>query len=202
MFNKLGLLLVSALILFSSAIYAHEDRNVAALNGYYLDSSLCLAAAEKAGEKYGVSYDLLQTISAVESGKWSDLHNTYIAWPWTINVNGKGYYFESKEEAVEAIKKFQAKGYNSIDVGCMQINLKYHGDAFASVEEALNPENNVQYSAKFLRSLYSRYGNDWQKAAKRYHSANVKEGDVYAARLEKRFDIYKSFGLSEEAELF
>ena len=66
MFNRLGLLLVSALILFSSAIYAHEDRNVAALNGYYLDSSLCLAAAEKAGEKYGVSYDLLKTVSAVE----------------------------------------------------------------------------------------------------------------------------------------
>ena len=133
MFNKLGLFLVSALALFSSAIYAHEDRNVAALNGYYLDSSLCLAAAEHAGEKYGVSYDLLQTISAVESGKWSDLHNTYIAWPWTINVNGKGYYFESKEEAVEAVKKFQAKGYKSIDVGCMQINLKYHGDAFSFV---------------------------------------------------------------------
>lgn len=202
MFNKLGILLVSALILFSSAIYAHEDKNVAALNGYYLDSSLCLAAAEEAGEKYGVSYDLLQTISAVESGKWNDLHNTYVAWPWTINVNGKGYYFESKEEAVAAVKKFQAQGFNSIDVGCMQINLKYHGDAFASVEEALNPQNNVQYSAKFLRSLYSRHGNDWQKAAKRYHSANVAEGNVYAKRLEKRFNIYKSFGLSEGSELF
>lgn len=202
MFNKLGLLLVSAFVLFSSAIYAHEDKNVAALNGYYLDSSLCLAAAEQAGEKYGVSYDLLQTISAVESGKWSDLHNTYIAWPWTINVKGKGYYFESKEEAVKAIKKFQAKGINSIDVGCMQINLKYHGDAFESVEDALNPNKNVQYSAKFLRSLYSRYGGSWEKAAKKYHSANVKEGNVYAARLEKRFDNYKTAGLSREENLF
>ena len=202
MFNKLGLLLVGALILFSSAIYAHEDKNVAAHNGYYLDGSLCLAAAEKAGEKYGVSYDLLQTISAVESGKWNDLHNTYVAWPWTINVNGKGYYFESKKEAVEAVKKFQAQGYNSIDVGCMQINLKYHGDAFASVEEALNPDKNVQYSAKFLRSLYSRHGGDWEKAAKRYHSASVKEGNIYAARLESRFEKYKAAGISEEKELF
>ena len=66
----------------------------------------------------------------------------------------------------------------------------------------MNPESNLQYSAKFLRSLYSRHGNDWQKAAKRYHSANVKEGNVYAERLEKRFDIYKNIGLSEESELF
>jgi len=201
-FSKLGLFLVSALILFSSAIYAHEDKNVAALNGYYLDSSLCLAAAAKAGEEFGVSYDLLQTISAVESGKWSDLHNTYIAWPWTVNVAGKGYYFESKEEAVAAVKKFLAQGRKSIDVGCMQINLKYHGDAFSSIEDAFDPEQNVKYSAKFLRSLYARHGGDWAKAARRYHSARVKDGDLYANRLLKRFDRYKVAGLSEEPNLF
>lgn len=202
MFNKLGLIFACALVLFSTAIAAHEDKNLAAVNGYYLDSSLCLAAARKAGSEYGVSYDLLRTVSAVESGKWSGLHNTFVAWPWTINVNGKGYYFDSKEEAVKAVKKFQAQGYESIDVGCMQVNLMYHGDAFASVEDAFDPLQNVRYGAKFLRSLYSRYGGSWEKAAKRYHSSNVKEDGIYIGRLLKRFESYKTAGLSEGSKLF
>lgn len=202
MFNKLGLLLVSALVLFSSAIYANEDMEAAVLKGHYVDSSLCLAAAQTAGKTYGVNYDLLQTISAVESGVWNELHGTYVAWPWTVNVNGKGYYYESRDEAIKAIKEFQARGFQSIDVGCMQINLKYHGDAFATVEDALNPVQNVEYSAKFLRSLYARNGNDWEKAAKRYHSANAEEGRIYAQRLAKRFESYKTAGLSKGTELF
>lgn len=202
MFNKLGLLLLSALVLFSGAIYANGDMEAAALKGRYVDSSLCLAAAETAGKAYGVNYDLLQTISAVESGVWNELHNTYIAWPWTVNVNGKGYYYQTREEAIKAIKEFQSQGFQSIDVGCMQVNLKYHGDAFASVEDALNPEQNVKYSAKFLRSLFSRHGNDWEKAAKRYHSANPVEGGLYAKRLARRFESYKTAGLSRGTELF
>lgn len=64
--------------------------------------------------------------------------------------SGKGRYFATKEEAVRAVKKLQAQGVKSIDVGCMQINLAYHGDAFDSIEDALDPETNVTYGAKFL----------------------------------------------------
>jgi len=53
-----------------------------------------------------------------------------LAWPWTINAQGKGQFFKTKAEAVKAIKNLQAQGVKSIDVGCMQINLSYHGKAF------------------------------------------------------------------------
>ncbi|MBP1532214.1 MAG: transglycosylase SLT domain-containing protein [Alphaproteobacteria bacterium] len=166
------------------------------------DSSLCLVAAKKASNKFGVSYDLLQTISAVESGVWSNIRNTYVAWPWTVNVNGKGYYYETKADAVAAVKKFQADGFQSIDVGCMQINLKYHGSAFSSVEDALDPLQNVKYSAKFLRTLYSQSDNNWEKAAKKYHSANPIEGTLYSKRLQNRFESYKVAGLAQNLQLF
>lgn len=202
MFNKLGFILVSGLVLFSNAIYANEDMDVLPKKEQLADSALCSVAAKQAGVEFGVSYDLLQTISAVESGRWDSLQNRYVAWPWTVNAEGKGYYFSSKEEAIAAVKDFQKRGITSIDVGCMQINLKYHGEAFNSIDKAIDPVNNVKYSAKFLRSLYSQNGNDWKRAAKRYHSSNPIAGEIYTKRLQERFETYKVAGLAQSSDLF
>lgn len=201
-FNKFFILLISALILFSNAIYANEDSDILPVKQQLHDSSVCSAAAQQAGTEYGVNFDLLQTIAVVESGKWDNLQNRFVAWPWTVNIKGKGHYFASKEEAVKAVKEAQAKGIKSIDVGCMQINMKFHGKAFSSVEDALDPLKNVQYSAKFLRSLYNSSGRDWKTAARRYHSRNPKEGKIYTARLENRFESYRVAGLTRSMELF
>ena len=201
MFNKFGFLLVSMFVFISGAIYANEDMSVSAKEQVN-DSSLCMVAAEKASADYGVNLNLLQTISAVESGRWSEMHKAYMAWPWTVNAKGKGYYFKTREEAVAAAKKFIAQGITSIDVGCMQVNMKYHGKAFSSIEEAIDPEKNVRYSAKFLRSLYAGNGKSWKAAAKKYHSSNPEEGLLYTQRLEKRFKAFKLAGLFSDMDLF
>ena len=202
MFNKFCFLLISVFVLFSNAIYASGDADMLPVKEFVNDGALCSVAAKEAGNEYGVDFDLLQTISAVESGRWDNLQNRYVAWPWTVNVKGKGYYFASREDAVRAVKKFQAQGIESIDVGCMQINLKYHGEAFNSVDEAIDPSNNVKYSAKFLRTLYSKHGQNWKKAAKRYHSGNPEKGEAYTKRLENRFEKYKVAGLTVSSKLF
>lgn len=201
-FNKFFVLLISVLVLFSNAIYANEDSDVLPVKQQLHDSSVCSAAAKQAGLEYGVSFDLLQTIAAVESGKWDHLQNRYVAWPWTVNINGRGHYYSSKEEAVAAIKEAQAKKAKSIDVGCMQINLRYHGKEFSSLEDMLDPLQNVKYSAKYLRSLYSSNGRDWKKAAKRYHSGSPEAGEIYTKRLENRFAAYRVAGLTRNMELF
>ncbi len=201
MFNKFAILLFSVCVLVSGAIYANEDTDILAKERVS-DSSLCLVAAKEASADFGVNFDLLQTIAAVESGVWNEFHNAYVAWPWTVNAKGRGYYFKTKEEAIAAAKKFMARGITSIDVGCMQINMKFHGKAFSSLEEAMDPQKNVRYSAKFLRTLYSRSGSDWEQAAKNYHSGNSAEGAFYANRLNKRFESYKVAGLSVGKELF
>jgi soluble lytic murein transglycosylase-like protein len=188
--------------MISHAIYASADTESLPQREFLTEGTLCSVAADKAGAEYGVGYDLLQTISVVESGRFDKLHNQFVSWPWTVNANGKGYYYSTKEEAVAAVKNFQKEGITSIDVGCMQINLKYHGEAFSSIEEALNPEDNVRYSAKFLRKLYNKNGYDWKKAAKRYHSGNHEQGEIYSKRLEKKFSAYKLAGLTRSETLF
>ena len=52
------------------------------------------------------------------------------AWPWAINREGKGYWFESREEALAFAKASLAEGRTSFDVGCVQINYRWHGHAF------------------------------------------------------------------------
>ena len=165
-------------------------------------SELCSLSAAHMEEKYNIKDNLLQTISSVETGNWSYEEGRFVSWPWTINVNGKGYRFKTKDEAIAKVKQLQAEGIESIDVGCMQINLKYHGEAFSSVEEAIDPLKNVKYSAKFLRSLYSRHGQNWKKAAKRYHSGDPEKGEAYTKRLESRFEKYKVAGLTVSSKLF
>lgn len=151
---------------------------------------LCQIAVDKAEKNYHIKSNLLQTIASVESGRWNAQAGRRVAWPWTVHANGKGKYFSSKEEAVAAVKEMQKNGITNIDVGCMQINLKYHGDAFASLEDAFDPDKNAEYSAQFLRQLYKRNQQNWTKTAMHYHSRNLRKGTNYKNRLEKHYAQY------------
>ena len=124
------------------------------------DAYVCMQATAKIEQQYQIKKHLLTTISSVETGRYNEAKKQTLAWPWTINAQGKGRYFATKEEAIRAVKKLQAQGVKSIDVGCMQINLAYHGDAFDSIEDgsrlpwhitpAYQPKRSV-ISANWLR---------------------------------------------------
>lgn len=153
-------------------------------------TDVCGTAALKAEKDNHIKPNLLQTIALVESGRFDKNAGHKVAWPWTVQANGHGHYYKTKEEAVAKVYELQAQGVTNIDVGCMQINLKYHGHAFNSVEEAMDPQKNVAYSAKFLLSLYMKNGKNWQKTAMQYHSKNHTKGLNYKFRLEKQYAQY------------
>ena len=153
-------------------------------------SEVCALSVARMEEKYGIKHHVLETIASVETGVFDNQSGTFISWPWSINVHGKGYRFASKEEAVAKVKELQAQGIKSIDVGCMQISLKFHGSSFKSVEDAFNPDTNVEYSAQFLTKLYRKKG-DWQKAAMAYHSKLPEHAKVYKDKLINRFNKMK-----------
>jgi hypothetical protein len=44
------------------------------------------------------------------------------AWPWTLNVAGRGFYFRTRDDAYRAIRTLLADGRCDFDVGIMQIN--------------------------------------------------------------------------------
>ncbi len=130
---------------------------------------------------------LLAAISTTESGRWHKGLGMAVPWPWTINVEGKGYYFDSKAEAIAQTQSLMARGYRSIDVGCMQVNLKHHAGAFRDLNEAFDPAANVGYAAKFLSRNYADLG-DWIKATAAYHSRTEARGRQYLAQIERSWN--------------
>ncbi len=151
---------------------------------------LCEIAADKAEADYQIKPNLLQTIASVESGRWNAEAGKRVAWPWTVHAKGKGRYYKTKAEAIAAVQDLQRRGITNIDVGCMQINLKYHGTAFKNLDEAFDPQKNANYSAQFLRNLYKRNKQNWTKTAMHYHSRNLRRGTNYKNRLEKHYAEY------------
>ena len=190
MLRKILFILVISLVI-THPLKAQKDYKVNASTAIKAnDADLCSLAAARMEEKYGIKTHLLQTISSVETGRWDYNKEKFVSWPWTINANGKGKHFDTKDEAIAEVKRLQADGVKSIDVGCMQISLKYHADAFESIEQAFEPETNVEYSAKFLKKLYEKR-KDWQKAAMAYHSKVPSLGLKYKKKLVSRFEKIK-----------
>jgi hypothetical protein len=142
----------------------------------------CRSAVGAAERGSGIPPHLLAAISRVESGRRDPVTGDFHPWPWTVNAEGQGYFYESKAEAIAAVRGMQAQGIRSIDVGCMQINLMYHPDAFPSLDVAFDPQANAAYAVRFLKELFAQTG-DWTKATATYHSATPDLGADYQRKV-------------------
>lgn len=143
---------------------------------------LCRGAIQAAEREARLPPHLLMAIGRIESGRRDPTTGSFHPWPWTINVEGRGYFFASKPEAIAAVQAFWAGGARSIDVGCMQINLRHHPNAFPTLDAAFDPVTNARYAARFLNELYAPR-NDWSRAASAYHSATAEYAEPYRQRV-------------------
>lgn len=144
-------------------------------------------------KKHRIPLDALHSISLRESSKKHSKHNIRIVWPWAVNVEGQSHYFDNKIQAVAFVKYQLLAGKTNIDVGCMQINLRAHPNAFKTIEHAFDPIKNVAYGAEFLRSKYDQLGN-WVHAIAHYHSATEALGSKYSqdvVRIANNMNDYK-----------
>jgi soluble lytic murein transglycosylase-like protein len=130
---------------------------------------------------------MMQAIATVESGRLDPATSTVRPWPWTINAEGEGFFFATKQQAIEAVRALQARGVRSIDVGCMQVNLMFHPRAFASLDQAFEPTTNARYAARFLNELYAS-SRDWPTAIAAYHSETPSLGADYRQRVMARWN--------------
>jgi hypothetical protein len=159
---------------------------------------LCARAISREEREEGIPPRLMQAIALTESGRWDAQRQSKVAWPWTINAEGEGRYFPSMGAAIAAVRDLKARGVNSIDVGCMQVNLRYHGDAFTDLTEAFDPETNVGYAADFLKTLYQQTGS-WTEATGRYHSATPELNGPYKARVLAMWNDQRRVGFRDLA---
>jgi hypothetical protein len=147
--------------------------------GFASPSPDCEAIAARLGAQAGLPEGLLPAISRIESGR-SGKGGTK-AWPWTLNTGGQGHYFETSYDAMDFLQAFLAKGQRNVDIGCMQINYRWHSDRFPSVAAMMDPEQNIAYAIEFLKTLRAQTGS-WSAAVQRYHSNDPDRGVAYHAK--------------------
>lgn len=147
-------------------------------------SSLCAEVVRQVEGRLGIPAQLLSAISLAESGRWDAVRRTNVSWPWTIYAEGRPHYPANKKAAVAEVRSMLARGVRNIDVGCLQVNLFYHPDAFESLEEAFDPAINTAYAGELLFQLQITH-RSWSRAIAFYHSSTRKFAIPYMRRVKK-----------------
>lgn len=159
-----------------------------------LASDLCVEAAEKASQQSAAPLKVLLAVTLTETGR--DQEGDFRPWPWTLNVDGKGQWFATKEQALAGLSEAIAQGASSIDIGCFQVNLQWHGANFASAEQMMDPAANADYAADLL-SRHAAEQGDWILAAGAYHSLTPDKAETYLARFKPIYANLSTAALDE-----
>jgi hypothetical protein len=144
-------------------------------------AQLCERAAETAAAETGVPAAVLKAIALVETGRRRG--GVTRPWPWALNMGGPGAWLETEAAALAKLRAVLDSGAENVDVGCFQINHRWHGAAFASLEEMIDPVANARHAARFLLDLHAEFGT-WAAAAGAYHSRTPERAERYRARFE------------------
>ena len=168
-----------AAALITVAAWGHSGSAKAGIS-----SDLCERSVLHQERAQRIPSRLLHAISIAESGRWNRARKENTAWPWTVTSGGKGQYYPTKVAAIRAVQRLQRQGVRNIDVGCMQVNLRYHPKAFQSLDEAFDPTANARYAGRFLAQLRQEK-RSWVQAVKYYHSATRSLHIPYRAKVYK-----------------
>ena len=123
----------------------------------------CERSMADAARRYDVPIAVFYAVGLQETGGKNGLQ------PYALNIDGRAGVQPTLDAGLAAFEAARRNGARLIDVGCMQINYRWHGDQFGSVRDMFDPARNVDYAAKFLRGLRAREGT-WTLAVARYNA--------------------------------
>jgi hypothetical protein len=153
-----------------------------AMPAYGSMRKVCTVHAAAHEQANRIPKGLVQAVALAESGRWLAEDQSTLPWPWTVTSGKDSFYLPTKDAAIAKVQELKAGGRTNIDVGCMQINLHYHPDAFASLDDAFDPNTNIAYGTQFLKELRLQT-RSWGKATAFYHSQNRERGNAYRAKV-------------------
>lgn len=154
-------------------------------------AALCEWAAQQAAVESGVPADILGALTLTETGRLRN--GTTRPWAWSVNAEGAGSWFDDPGTALAFAEARLAAGRTNVDIGCFQLNYRWHGEHFASVADMFDPLTNARYAARFVSQLHAETG-DWRKAAGAFHSRTPANAKRYLARFDELLAGLKSGG--------
>lgn len=175
---------VALVILCSSAAAAPKTPE-------FLVGSEFDAQAKRTGIEALLLYSIAVTESAESIGR-----GLIAPSPYAIRVNGKelnrAYYPESRPEAEKVLTELLQAGHSNLDIGLMQVNLRWHKDRVKTPFELLDPTTNVRVGADILYETMASSPGDIVTAIGRYHSWTSDIGRPYAERVIRLYKAIKN----------
>ncbi len=147
------------------------------------EAAICAQATAATEVDQSLPTLILGAIFLAETGRWDAARKASYAWPWTVTSGDDARCLATKAEVIAVVEDMQTQGVTNIDVGCMQINLGYHPDAFTSLDQAFDPMANAAYAGTFLRQLQDTH-RSWSRTIATYHSSTRKFGLPYLKRVQ------------------
>lgn len=164
-----------------------------AYSAYPSNSKSCEIVIKNIENLTDIPENLLSSVGKAEAGRILE-NNKHVIWPWTVNHAGKSLFFDTKKQMKKyVLKNVEKKDFN-LDVGCMQINLKWHKNNFKKISDMLAIEPNVSYAASFLLQLKNKHGS-WNKAIKHYHSSDPNKNKPYLIKVNKFWKNQKNMSI-------
>ena len=134
---------------------------------------------DEVGREKGLDPKILYAIALAESA-YSPKNNGWVSpYIYTLRTPTQPYYSNNLEQAKKTLATL-LKQTESIDVGVMQINIKWHKQRVHSPEDLLDLRTNLAVGADILNERLLACRGDWKKAIGQYHSFDPERGRRYA----------------------
>ena len=195
-----GLLIVLGLVTSSALAKPDKDSPARTPEFKHVDHTLNIAPPQQASlegqpvvdlthslwarvaAKHSLDPYVLYAVALVESARIANGLAT--PWPWALNHTGKTFYPETSSKALAQIRERLANGDRVIDVGLMQVNLRWHGKRAKSLEALIDPVTNVELGAQIMAEAMATAPGDVTLGIGRYHAwQNRPEAYRYGRRV-------------------
>ncbi|MFT5487943.1 MAG: hypothetical protein ACI9JL_000692 [Paracoccaceae bacterium] len=197
--TSLSTLVAGLLTILSTGLSVPAQATPADSAVYGANSTICRQAISQTERALRLPIGIMQAISLAESGRWDKSSRSHFAWPWTVMAHGKGRFYPTKAAAIAAVRQLQADGLKNIDVGCMQVNLKYHPKAFGSLEDAFDPALNARYAAGLFAKL-RKANKSILRAVAHYHSTTRHRNRPYTKKVVRLWNAERRRFFAQERE--
>lgn len=132
------------------------------------------------GKAKGIDPLLLYSVALAESAFHKKGIKTVKPWQFALRTSSRAYYGKNYEDTVRELHRI-LKTTDSVDIGLMQINFRWHSYRVNKPEDLLDIKTNVTVAADILKERLIANHDNWSEALAQYHSFDDNRGPWYAA---------------------
>lgn len=134
---------------------------------------------DRVGQEKGLDPYILYAVALAESAYSPINDGTVAPYPYTLRTRTTPFYGRDLKDTQKKLVEI-LKNTNSVDVGMMQINVRWHAHRVKNPLDLLDVETNLQVAADILNERLRANQNNWEKSLAQYHSFDSDRGQKYA----------------------